>query len=269
MANLRVRIVINKGREGAPLDKLGQIASEAERFLRLLAEDVGLTIPKGEWLAENFANGSVYFDAVHAAEYEWSQISTFNRGLDYVAAFDPDRQRVDGVASAKTIRQFARIADPLSIDDKVSFGLYEPEGTKVARWKPLSKPLAMKIAKKLDEVIEYHGSVQGAIHALFKTEMYFKLRHGLTGELVNCHFRQDLYDQVINALSRQDALVYVGGMIRARRADQSIEAVSVTHIRTAPTLSDEQYRAFFGCAPGLTGPISTEDYIEEARTHDA
>ncbi|MEO0036746.1 MAG: hypothetical protein RLZZ501_2769, partial [Pseudomonadota bacterium] len=243
MANLRVRILINEGREGAPLDKLGQIADAAERFLRLLAHDVGISIPKGEWVAENFKNGSIFFDAMHLADYDLSQVSLFNRGIDDVTRFDPDQDRVDGVASAETIRQFARIADPLSIDDRVSFGVYEPDADEPDRWHPLTKSSALKIAKKLDEVVEYQGSIQGKMHALFASDFYFKLRHALGGELINCYFERELYNDVINALARQEALVYVWGRVRVRRADRAVNSVDVSFLKIAPTLSDSQYNA--------------------------
>ena len=62
MARIRVRFEINKGQIGAPLDKLGEIASEAEKFLRMLAQDLRLDVKKGDWTALNFENGSVGFD---------------------------------------------------------------------------------------------------------------------------------------------------------------------------------------------------------------
>ena len=63
MATIRVRFQLNKGRMGAPLSKLGKIAGQAERFLRALATDANIDQSSGEWLALNFDNGSVSYDA--------------------------------------------------------------------------------------------------------------------------------------------------------------------------------------------------------------
>ena len=67
MARLRIRLVFNPGRIGAPMDKLGEFSSQTERFLRSLSFDLGIEARKGEWIAENFTNDSVSFDAEFAA----------------------------------------------------------------------------------------------------------------------------------------------------------------------------------------------------------
>jgi hypothetical protein len=63
MARIKVRFELNKGRIGAPLSKLGDISRQTERFLRSLAADVRIEAKAEEWLAVNFRNGSVSYDA--------------------------------------------------------------------------------------------------------------------------------------------------------------------------------------------------------------
>jgi hypothetical protein len=42
MARIRVRFAVNEGGHGAPLDKLADVAREAERLLRMVAADLSL-----------------------------------------------------------------------------------------------------------------------------------------------------------------------------------------------------------------------------------
>ena len=63
MAHVKIRLVVNKGRHGAPLQKLGKISEQLEKFLRTLAADCNIETRPGEWVAANFTNSSVEYDA--------------------------------------------------------------------------------------------------------------------------------------------------------------------------------------------------------------
>ena len=84
MARIRVRFELNKGRIGAPLNKLGKIAEQAERFLRALASDVQIEARADEWLAINFRNGSVSYDAEFQGEITPAEVDAFNRNLEFL-----------------------------------------------------------------------------------------------------------------------------------------------------------------------------------------
>ena len=43
------------------------IADETEKFLRYLAEEVGVSAKRNEWLARNFRDGSCIFDIAREA----------------------------------------------------------------------------------------------------------------------------------------------------------------------------------------------------------
>ncbi|MBU1156454.1 MAG: hypothetical protein KJ921_11410 [Proteobacteria bacterium] len=270
MSQLKIRLEINPGRVGAPLDKLAQIAGEAELFLRMLCEDVGLKVPKGEWLATNFHNNSVQLDAIHSGDYGEKAVHQFNGGLLDVANFDPDKQKINGKIRAKTYNQYAKLGNVLAIDEKIGLGIFNNGDAEPAEWRYLDKAKAIKISITLQEKISYYGSVLGNIHALFKgaKPQYFTLRERISGELISCFFGADLYSDVIKALESRNASIYAHGLITASRSMRRIDAIQVNKIKVAPILSDKDYRKFFGAAPGITGNLSTEQYIEEARDHD-
>ncbi len=111
----------------------------------------------------------------------------------------------------------------------------------------------------------YKGSIRGAIHDLGVEELWFHLREAKTGLLVKCAFNEDIYSQVVEAIELRHALVYVHGMITARRVDRAIITARVERIKVAPPLSDERYQAFFGADPNYTGQLSADEFIERNR----
>jgi hypothetical protein len=47
-----------------------------------------------------------------------------------------------------------------------------------------------------------------------------------------------------------------------------VTAVRAIDVKPAPLLTDQQYEAFFGSAPNLTGELTTEAFVDEARSSD-
>src|SRR3989442_15964787 len=82
MAELRVKIGLNKGRHGIPIHKLADVAAEAEKFFKMFAADVRLG--KGEWIADNFENGSVEFDINYVGEATSAAITTGQKALSHL-----------------------------------------------------------------------------------------------------------------------------------------------------------------------------------------
>ncbi len=63
MARLRVRMELNRGGVGVPLQKLAHVVDEAHKFFKMLGEDVHLGKDQGEWLGFDFDNKSLNFTA--------------------------------------------------------------------------------------------------------------------------------------------------------------------------------------------------------------
>jgi len=62
MNNLRLRVKLNKGGVGIPLDQLGNIVKKSQQFLAATGEDSGFDGAPGNWVVHNCENGSVMFD---------------------------------------------------------------------------------------------------------------------------------------------------------------------------------------------------------------
>jgi hypothetical protein len=263
MPLLRVKMVLNEGGEGVPLSQLTDIAEEAEKFLRYLAEDAGIGVRRGEWLARNFKNESVRFDVEREAHISLEEAKEFNRKFEYVDLVKSERRRLNGEVKHRTLVQYSKVAKALGPHEKLAFGLYRGDEEKPYRYAPLTKRDAEILAGFLSEEVTYRGSIHGAIHDLGVEELWFHLRR--SGSLVRCEFREPLYREVIEACERRHALVYVHGLITVRRADQDLTRMRAEKIKVSPRLTDDRYQSFFGAEPNYSGEMTSEDFVERNR----
>jgi hypothetical protein len=256
---------MNEGGEGVPLSQLTDIAEEAEKFLRYLAEDAGISMRRGDWLARNFENRSVRFDIEREVSTSIEEAKEFNRKFEYVDRVKAERRSLNGEVRHRTLVQYAKIADALGPHEKIAFGLYRIDEPQPYRYAPLTKREAEILSGFLAQEITYRGSIHGVIHGLGVEDLWFQLRRAGARDLVRCDFREDLYQAVIDACERRHAIVYVHGQITARRVDREIIKVRAERIKVAPPLSDERYRSFFGADPNYTGELSSEEFIERGK----
>jgi hypothetical protein len=265
MGQIKIKVKLYEGHEGAPLDKLGEIAERCDLFLRSLGKDVGLTIKKGEWIAKNFRDGSVGFDILHAGEYDVDYERAFNRGMHDIAATIIKEKTLNGKYSSETLRYFAGIAEPIGLSEKISFGIYQRGAAEPEALPDLKKIDAVEILSELDKSIEYVGTVYGIINTIFMAARpkYFTLKEFLTQKLISCEFQDTIYSSVIEALERPQGIIYAYGLITSNKVTREVRKVQLERIDLAPELSTEEYKKFFGCAPDITEDHSTEDYIHE------
>lgn len=248
-----------------PLSQLTEIAEEAEKFFRYLAEDAGISIKRSDWLARNFENRSVRFDIEREANISLDETKEFNRKFEYVDRVKAERRSLNGEVKHRTLVQYAKIAKALGPHEKVAFGLYHGDEPLPYRYAPLTKREAEILSGFLAEEVTYRGSIHGTIHDVGIEELSFHLRRAGIRDLVRCAFREHLYEGVHDACKRRDAVVYVHGLITIRRVDREVTKVRVEKIKVAPALSEERYQAFFGADPNYSGPATSEDFIERGR----
>ena len=265
MALLKVKIELNKGRRGIKLEKLGKINAEIESFLQSLGNDVSLPKDNGEWLAINFENSSLIFDAEYQGQVTDYDILAFNEGFFTVQSYGADKEIKSNGISLKTLSQYAGIAKAIDIDEVVTFGIYQDE--KIIRPIVLSKKEATNINEKIDQHIEYRGSFQGIPYSLTKGEKgySFKLRRLVDNDLITCYFPKKMYQGIIPIFNRDDTIAYVAGLIKANKITRKIDSVNVEKIDIAPILKESDIDNFIGCAPDITGGLSTSEFINSIR----
>ncbi len=193
MARLRLRLVLNRGRHGAPLAKLGRISEQAEKFLRALATDCNVETRPGEWLAVNFKNGSVEYDAEFQGDVNYGAAQVFSRNLEFLADFDPESEGFNGTVSETTSIEYARIGTLIDPDETVGIGIYTPRSSKL-KWREMSYSKMATIRRELEAPLPTYGSLQGILHAWFKEvrDPCFQLRELATDALVRVYYPASL-----------------------------------------------------------------------------
>jgi len=138
MSRLRVRIELNRGGMGVPLEKLASVVQQAQSFFRMLGDDVHIDQSQGEWLGFDFDHESLNFTAEFVGPVTQEQVAAFHSAFDGTT----------GLRRA-TIAQFARIADAIEEDEVIGFGLYLNQGEDPAEWRCLSRRDALRITEEI------------------------------------------------------------------------------------------------------------------------
>jgi hypothetical protein len=142
MSRLRVRIELNRGGVGVPLDKLASVVQQAQSFFRMLGDDVHIDQTQGDWLGFDFDHESLNFTAEFVGAVTQDQVAAFHSAFD---GSTPLRRA--------TIAQFARIADAIEEDEVIGFGLYLNEGDDPAEWRCLSRRDALRITEEIQVLL--------------------------------------------------------------------------------------------------------------------
>ena len=273
MAGLRIRVELNKGRVGIPLGKLALVADRIYRFFGKLCEDVRIEGKTEAWLAQKFENGSVAFDITNLNISDVSSVSNFKRAFRRISDFNPSSAEDYQDIPRSTFLLYAKIADPIDADEKVSFGLYAENEEKPSDWYDLTKEISVTMEEffKGPEHIFYQGEVHGVIHSLIKESgrPHLRVRDLCTGRLIQCFYRKEMYREIVDLLKRKDAVVYISGAVSASWKDRTIESISAEKFHVAEEFADRDFIDFFGCAPDITGKETTEDFISGIREEDA
>ena len=142
MSRLRVRIELNRGGVGVPLNKLASVVQQAQSFFRMLGDDVHIDQSQGDWLGFDFDHESLNFTAEFVGAVTQEQVAAFHAAFDGTT---PLRRA--------TIAQFARIADAIEEDEVIGFGLYLNEGDDPGEWRCLSRRDALRIAEEIQVLL--------------------------------------------------------------------------------------------------------------------
>jgi hypothetical protein len=150
MARLRIRMELNRGGVGVPLSKLASVVDEAQKFFRMLGDDVHIGRDAGEWLGFDFDNKSLNFTAEFVGRVEPAQVREFQAAFDGVT-----------LLRRATIAQFARIAGAIEEDELIGFGLYQnDEETEPSEWRSLSKRDALRISEEIRVLLDRTGEAE-------------------------------------------------------------------------------------------------------------
>lgn len=262
MAKIRIPIVLNKGRIGIPLHKLGAIVRETETYFRMLAEDIDLPGDTKQWLGLDFQSGSLTFTAEYPTPVEPL------KAVEFAVTFD-DVRRGKPVPSVRraTRYQYAKIAEQLDEDEMVEFSIYKDPESPITDTLPLSKRDISSIIGEVQGPVESYGSIQGMIHSIFieSSPRHFFIRELSTDNLIKCVYSNLQYPDLVKALQEEAKVVHIQGRIKTDMSNRKIEQIVIQKIEVANKLSDKEFEEFFGCCPSLTGKLTTQEFINQIR----
>ena len=274
MARLRIKLELNPGGDGIRLDKLANISSELEKFLRSLAKDCGVSAAPGDWVARNFYNSSVGAVLEHSGIVEPAAATKFNSGIKKFTGFRADRDRFNGDYSETTIRQFVEIGSKLDTDEVVRIGLLDADTEEVtaesapSEWTLIAKRKTIEIEDAVLREIEYYGSLQGRLANWHRESEFVHIRESVTGALIRCNYTADSYDAIYRAYKDRKAVVHITGRIRSDRLTGNPTQVWVQRVDVFDRLSDSEWQSLFGSSPEFTGKLTAAQYIDKMRDED-
>lgn len=268
MAKLRLRVELNKGRTGVPLDKFAHVVVELKKLVEKLGEEVGLSVDKNKWFAHEFANGSGYFTNELAAVTGAEKRTKFNSFVKSLTALSGDNKPNQAYISPSLVEQFRRVADPLDFDEPIGFGIYDSDTQDQPTWLHATKLSIVAALEDVEFESRYYGTVFGAVHSLYKgsSPPFLNVRDIVSGELVKCLYKpKEHYGAIAKLLQKEDALVYVHGFVMVDLIRMCIDHIDSDHFEVAPEYHEGDLDAFMGCAPQLIGRLGTKQYITKIR----
>jgi hypothetical protein len=265
MANLKIRIVLNKGRHGAPLTKLGKIAEQLERFLKAHAADCSIESKPGEWVAANFKNSSVEYDAEFLGAAPAGAAQVFVRGIEFLADYDPEQEGLQGMVGQAAALEYAKIGTLIDPGEEIGLGIYPAHGGH-PKWRQITYSRMALLRSEIETPIPTHGAVQGILHAWFKEarQPSFQIRELSTDALVRVFYPQSMYAQVVTAVQERATMLIVSGDILLDRATRQPIEMTAERLATIGMLSAAEFEAFVGSAPDFEPEADEDTYWDAA-----
>jgi len=272
MASLRVRVELNKGGVGVSLRKLAAVSTRYEKFLKSLSKDLRIDLSKGEWIAKDFENSSVDYVVEFVGPTPPETVAEGYEALRHLMIGPKDIYDLSPKISRGTVQNYANIADDIDADEAVGFGLYSDGNGKPSESYVLSKELALHITEilKQGESVTYTGTIRGTIHSWLKEaeRPHLRVRDFASSSLVDCYYQNEIYPDIADAVQRRETIIDIGGIITASRVAHRPMSILVRKISKAAEYQEGDLERFFGCAPDLTGNMTTEEFIDLMRQDD-
>lgn len=249
------------------MDRLGGFAEQTEKFLRSLASDLGLESKKGLWLAKNFKNESVGFDAEFAGAVSDAIALKGSRALETIIG--PNAvQAIEQNISYSTLAEYSKIGEALEPAEFFTAAVYTPEDTEAPAERRITYKQLAEIRALLSSPFLTEGTIQGVLHALHPgaTEPFFTIRMLQNGKLARCEYAPEMYHEIYEAIEDDKAVLLVTGEIHWDRATDAVIKVIVTKPPIANArISPAEFDSIFGSAPTFTGTMTTDEYLDWIR----
>ena len=244
------------------MGKLGVLSQSMSQFFAGLGNDLGLEGTAKDWIAVDFRNGSLDYTAECQNPVEDNEITAYEDTFEAVTEFQEGDKRLDRV-SVETLDKYTRIAGTLDPFEAVAFGRFPSSRKGRVKWRRLDREKGEAIKKALRNEIEYHGAIQGTLKQIDFEEEHIKVRDIVTGELIRCSFDLSMQEDILKIRPQKGRIIDVAGKLRLLRINNRILGMKIERIRASAPYKKGDLDKFFGCAPELTGDLSTEEYLNQ------
>jgi hypothetical protein len=265
VASVKVRLVLNQGRHGAPLTKLGRISEQLEKFLRSLAADVKIDTRPGEWVAVNFKDGSVEYDAEFLGDVTSAAAQVFVRNMEFIADFDPEAEGLNGMVSPGTALEYGRIGAMIDPGEDIRLGIYPARGGS-PHWRTITYGRMASIRREMETPLPTTGAVQGILYmwAMGAKSPSFQIRELSTDALIRVHYPASLYSEVARAVQERTTMLLVSGEMLMDRATRQTIEMTAERIERVGMLSPAEFERLIGSAPEFEVDLSEDTYWDAA-----
>jgi hypothetical protein len=240
MSHLRLRIKLNKGKRGIPLQKLERIVSETRKFLISTSHDLDIMSPDN-WVGVDFRNGSLLYTNESAALVGPAQLQSFNQSVTLLS-----KGQAAPRLQPATIERFFGIFEALEAREELNLGIY-PEGSDRPKWLKVTREIALlPLVRSELPIRESIGALQGTLHTWFRASdpPYFTLRVLSTQDLVKCFYEDSDYEAVLQAVKEKNQVVHVHGRIFTETAGRSVDHVAADRIVPAEPFTFDDLEKF-------------------------
>ena len=268
MATLRVRFKLNPGRVGISLGRLSAQTENIELFLRALATDLGEEDKPNLWLAKDFKDGSFIDTNEFQAVVDADTAAHFNLAIQsLVKCKGTAKTAPPEFVSPATIGRFASLRQGLDTGEQIGVSLFDLETGKPKRWTFVDRLQLEIIGESIEAEVRYFGAVMGQTYEWIKgaKEPYLTIRELNTAELIKCVYVDADYSKVAKLFENKSAIVIIQGAAVYNRITNKTEVTRAQDFELAPDLSDGDFEKFFGCAPNLTGSLTTAEFVSRSR----
>lgn len=269
MKTARIRVELNKGRRGIPLNKLSRITAAFFKFLQKLSVDIGAAEESEQWLAERFENNSVDFDCLNPRLHDEARVGRCHRALRYVMNNDLSDDEMNITVRRDTKISYYSVTDYIDDDEDIKLGLYgNGSDTNPTEWFLLNKMSVSLVDEIKPENPIYHGEAQGIVHAFYKESKHPKLviRELSTGNLIDCFFDKEMYQSAVETLQDPESVLFVEGEVVEDGATGNVISITASDFRLAPEFKLAEFESMIGKFPeAITGGKSMEEFLELAR----
>jgi hypothetical protein len=239
--NLRLRVRLNKGRRGIPLDKLEKFVAEMRKFLIQIGDDLTVPDPK-QWVAVDFENSSLAFTNENTLPVPTEKANLFNESVLALS-----RSEFPPFIQDSTANQFFKLTSYLDANDTADIAVFDEQGHPL--WVEISERTAVLAHKhNLLPFRVAQGAIQGVIHNVFveAEKPYFTLRELSSQKLVKCFYGEDDYAAVWETLKRPGQILHVRGAVVTDTQKRNIDHITLSNIIPAEPYSYADVEKFLG-----------------------